>query len=414
MSKSQWLKSSALALAMGLTAASASAETLRVYFNAGHAYETYLEAIEKFEADNPGWDVQFEKFQWPDLRTKLVADFAADNAPDLVATAGGWVPEFAFQDLLMPLDDFAARDAAEFDFPGDWFDPAIAKNTVNGKIYGLQIHLTCATLVYNKDMLAEAGYDSPPTTWDEFREVANATTKPGVFGFAPNSSFFYYWPWVFQNGGEYFDTETGEVGFGSEETIGAMQFLADLIHKDRAAPVPVAGADYEGPQKLFTSERAAMILTGPWDINPIRTGNPDLNWAVAPSLSNAKQATVQGGVALAIPKGAQHADMAWELAKRLTDVEVEVATSLQYSMTMPRKSWLADERVQADPLLGQFGSCLPYSMDVQLPLTLTGKYDPAVDAVMRQAVEEVLYSNEPAAEVLPVAAEEANKIIAAK
>ncbi|WP_112322825.1 ABC transporter substrate-binding protein [Oceanibium sediminis] len=414
MTKSFWLRSTAVALALGLSGGATSAETLRVYFNAGHGYDTYMDAIAEFEADNPGWEVQFEKFQWPDLRTKLVADFAADNAPDLVANPGGWVPEFAFKDLLTPLDELAARDQAEFDFPGDWFDSAVAQNTINDQIYGLQIHLTCATLVYNKDMLADAGYDAPPTTWEEFREVAKATTKPGVFGFAPNSAFIYYWPWVFQNGGEYYNSEIGEVGIGSDASIEALQFLADLIHEDRSAPVPVAGADYEGPQKLFTSERAAMILTGPWDINPIRTGNPELNWGVAPSLTNAEQATIQGGVALSIPKGATHPDMAWELAKRLTSLEVEVETSLQYSMTMPRKSWLADERVQADPLLGQFGSCLPYSQPVQLPLSLTGKYDPAVDTVIQTAFEEVLYSNEPAADVLPEAAAEANKIIAGK
>ena len=54
---------------------SANAETLRVYFNPGHAYDQYLAVIEEFEADNPGWEVAFEKFQWPDMRTKIVADF---------------------------------------------------------------------------------------------------------------------------------------------------------------------------------------------------------------------------------------------------------------------------------------------------------------------------------------------------
>lgn len=414
MSKSLMSGGAALALVVGLAAGSASAETLRVYFNAGHAYDTYLAAIAQFEADNPGWTVEFDKFQWPDLRTKVVADIAAGNPPDLLATPGGWVQEFGRQDLLLPLDDMAKRDVAGFDFPGDWFDNAVENNTVDGKIYGLQIHLTCATLVYNKDMLAAAGYDAPPTTWDEFREVAKATTKPGVFGFAPNSSYFYYWPWIFQAGGDYYDTETGKVGFGSDATIHAVQFLSDLIHVDHSAPVPVAGADYEGPQKLFTSGRAAMIITGPWDIGPIRTGNPDLDWAVAPSLKDARQATVQGGVALAIPKGAKYPDMAWDLAKRLTSVDVEVATSLQYAMTMPRRSWLADARVQADPLLGKFGDCLPYAQEVQLPLAMTGKFDPSIDTVMQGALEEVLYSQAPVTESLKAAAEEANKIIAGK
>lgn len=414
MSKSTWFGSTALALAATLMAGSASAETLRVYFNAGHGYQTYLDAIKKFETDHPGWTVEFDKFQWPDLRTKVVADFAAGNPPDLLATPGGWVAEFGYKDLLLPLDDYAKRDAATYDFPGDWFPSAIEKNTVNGKIYGLQIHFTCATLVYNKDMLAAAGYDKPPATWDEFRAVAKATTKPGIFGFAPNSAFIYYWPWIFQAGGYYYDPATNKTGFGSDGTIKALQFLSDLIHVDHSAPVPVTGADYEGPQKLFTSGRAAMIITGPWDIAPIRAGNPNLNWGVAPSLTDVKQATLQGGVALAIPKDAKYPDMAWELAKALTSVDVEVETSLQFAMTMPRKSWLADPRVQADALLGQFGACLPYSQDISAPLALANKYDPAVDTAVQSAFEEILYSQAPVAETLKAAAEQADKIIAGK
>ena len=412
MLKSILKGSAATLIASGIMAGAAHAEEIRIYFNAGHGYDTYLEVFEEFEADNPGWTVAFERYQWPDLRTKLVADFAAGNPPDLVAEPGAWVPEFAQQGLLYNLDDLAARDRAEFDYPGDWQDASVRKNTVDGSLYGVQIHLTCATLLYNVDMLKEAGYDNPPTNWEEFREIAKATTRNGVFGFAPNAVWAYSMPWVMQNGGRYYDPETGKIAFGSEAAAEGVQFLSDLIHEDRSAPVPVTGADYEGPQRLFTAGRAAMIITGPWDINPIRTGNPDLNWPVAPSLKEVEQATIQGGVSLMIPKEAQYPEQAWDLIKRLTAVDVEVATSLQYSMTMPRKSWLEDPEVQADPILGQFGACLPYSRDVTLELRQAGKYNPAIDEVLNGAIDEVLFANEPAAEVLAAAEDEANAILA--
>ncbi|TJW30686.1 MAG: sugar ABC transporter substrate-binding protein, partial [Mesorhizobium sp.] len=67
------------------TATTAHAETLTLYWNAGHAYQAYSDVIKKFETDHPGWSVRWEKFQWPDMRTKLVADFAAKNSPDLAA-----------------------------------------------------------------------------------------------------------------------------------------------------------------------------------------------------------------------------------------------------------------------------------------------------------------------------------------
>ncbi|MEP3276405.1 MAG: sugar ABC transporter substrate-binding protein [Stappiaceae bacterium] len=390
---------------------SASAETLRVYFNAGHAYETYLEVIEQFEADNPGWDVAFEKFQWPDMRTKIVADFAASNPPDLLAEPGGWVPEFAQKSLIMPLTKYIDADGKDMGFPSDWQDGSVTRNTINGEVYGVQIHQTCATLVYNKDLLSEAGYDAPPTTWEEFRDVAKKTSKPGVFGFAPNPSFGYIFPFIYQNGGDWYDAETKQMTFGSPETQEAVQFLGDMIHKDKSAPPPVAGSDYEGPQRLFTAGRAAMIITGPWDVNAIRTGNPDLNWGVAPSITGEKQATIAGGVSLMIPKDAKHPDMAWELIKRLTAVDVEVASALQYGMTMPRKSWLANPQIGADPILSGFGECLAYAKGVNDEISHAGLYSSAVEETFKGAIDEVLYSGASAADLLPDAEKEANRLL---
>ena len=394
-----------------LVGGSAHAQTLTVYWNAGHAYDAYAKVIEQFEADNPGWTVQWERFQWPDMRTKLVADFAVGNTPDLVAEPGGWVQEFAQQGLLEPLDAYIEADGAEMGYPDDWQDFSVSRNMVDDAYYGVQIHLTCATLVYNTDLLAEAGFDAPPTTWEEFREVAIATSTNGRFGFAPNPATSYYWPWLFQNGVEYYDPETNTVGFDSPEAAEALQFVSDLIHDDKAAPLPVAGADYEGPQKLFTAGRAAMIITGPWDVAPIQTGNPNLNWAIAPSLTNKTQATQAGGVSLMIPAAAEHKDMAWELLKRFVSLETELEASLANGMTMPRKSWAEHPDVQANEILGNFGQCLAYARDITAELRLTGK-SARVEELLKTAVDEIIYNDRPAQEILSQYAAEANRVLA--
>ncbi len=394
-------------LLAGTAATGVNAETLTVYFNAGHAYQTYLDTIAQFEADYPGWTVDFEKFQWPDMRTKLVADFAAGTPPDIAAEPGAWVSEFAQQGLLTPMSTFIENDP-DSGFPDDWQTSSITKNTVDGEIYGVQIHLTCGTLVYNVDMLKDAGYDAPPKNWEEFREIAVATTGSGKYGFAPNPSFGYYFPWLYQNDADWYDPEAREMVFASDEAMEAIQFLGDLIHKDRAAPPPIQGADYEGPQKLFTAGRAAMIITGPWDVTPIRQGNPDLNWAVAPSLTHKSQATMQGGVSLMIPAASKHPEMAWELIKRLTATDVEVATSLANGMTMPRKSWLESAEVQADPILSAFGGCLPYSKGTNTEITAAGDYSSNIEKIYQGAIEKVVYGGELAVDVMPAAEDEAN------
>ncbi|NKL01804.1 extracellular solute-binding protein [Rhizobium leguminosarum bv. viciae] len=394
--------------ALGLAlCAPAKAETLRIYWNAGHAYRAYADVIKQFETDHPGWTVEWGRFQWPDLRTKLVADLSVGNAPDLVAEPGGWVPEFALQGKITALNDFVAKDGKAMGYPDDWQDFSVARNTIDGKYYGVQLHLTCATLVYNVDLLKAAGFEKPPANWEEFRNAAIAVTKSGRFGFAPNQVATYFTPWIYQNGGKFYDKAANKVTFDSPESAQALQFVADLIHKDKAATLPVAGADYEGPQKLFTAGRAAMILTGPWDVGPIKTGNPKLHWDVAPSLTEKDQATMSGGVSVFIPKDAKHPAEAWDLLKRLVSLDAELAASIPNGMTMPRKSWAADPKVKSDPVLGKFSQCLPYAVDSSAELSLTGK-NATVQDLFKAAVQDILYNNKPAQAVLSDYAAKAN------
>lgn len=400
-------------LALAAFTGSVSAETLTVYWNAGHAYPQYQAVIDKFEADHPGWTVQWEKYQWPDLRTKLVADFSVGNPPDLVEEPGGWVQEFALAGLLRPLNDFVDKDGKEMGFPDDWQEYTVKRNVVDGKYYGVQVHLTCPTLVYNTDMLKAAGFDAPPKTWDEFAKVAAATTSNGKWGFAPNPDTGYYWPWIFQAGGDYYDPSTNKVLFDSPEAIKAIQFVADLIHKDKSAPVPVAGADYEGPQKLFTAGRAAMIITGPWDVTPIRKGNPNLNWDIAPSLTGSVQATIAAGTSAFIPKDAKHPEQAWELLKDFTSLDSELAASVANGMTMPRKSWAENADVKADPTLGKFSQCLSYAHDTDALLRLTGK-SAKIDDMFHSAMDEIMYNQAPVEDTLKKYAQQANDLLAAK
>lgn len=400
----------ALGASVLLLATAARAETLTVYWNAGHAYDAYAKVIKSFEADNPGWNVQWERYQWPQLRTKLVADFSVKNTPDLVAVQGPWISEFGRQGLLTSLNNYIAKDGKAVGYPEDWYDFSVARNKFGDDYYGIQMHLTCVALVYNIDLLKEAGFDAPPSNWEDFHKVAVATAKNGKFGFVPNQVPLYHWPWIFQNGGDYYDAATNKVTFDSDKSAAAVQFLSDLIHKDKVAPLPVAGVDYEGPQKLFTAGRAAMILTGPWDVGPIKTGNPNLKWDIAPALTGEKQATVAGGVSLAIPAAAKHPDQAWDLMKRFISLETELQASVENGMTMPRKSWAAQDAIKADPILNKYSQCLPYAREATAQLDLSGK-TARVEDLFKSAVEDILYNNNPAKEVLSKYALEANKVL---
>lgn len=392
-------------------AAAQEGGTLRVYWNPGHQYAAYQQVIDRFEQDHPGWTVNWEFYQWPDMRTKLLADFAADNPPDLSAEPGGWVQEFALAGHLRPLQPYVDAEGEAIGFPADWQPYTVERNSADGQVYGVQLHLTCMLLFYNRRMLADAGIAQPPTTWEEFLAAAQELTNGPVFGTAPNQDEGYAWPWLLQNGVRYYDPERNVLAMDTPEAAEALQYVADLIHEHKVAPLPPTTGDYAGPQKLFSAERAAMIITGPWDIKPIQEGSPDLDWGIAPALRRKTQATVAAGVSMMIPQGAKNPDLAWDLIKRFTALESELAATQEAGMTMPRVSWGERPEVQALERIAPFAEGLAYAQDYTSELRLTGQAGP-IGELYRAAYQEIIYRRVPAADALAKLTREANALLA--
>ncbi|GCE48229.1 multiple sugar transport system substrate-binding protein [Thermosporothrix hazakensis] len=377
----------------------ASDKTLRVYWNAGHAYQVYKKVIEQFEQDHQGWKVKLELYQWPDLRTKLMANFQANDTPDLVEEPGGWVQEFGLTGKLRSLQDFINKDKQSSGFPDDWQDYTVQRNTVNGEVYGVQLHLTCTLCFYNTEMFEKAGIKTFPTTWDDFLAACKELTGKGVYGVALNQDAGYAWPWFLQNGARIYDPEKKVLDLDNERAFEALQFQSDLIHKHKVAPVPVATGSYDGPQKLFSARRAAIILTGPWDIKPILEGSKDLKWNIAQALKQQTQATTAAGSSVMIPKAAKNPEMAWELLKRLVALDVELAATKEARMTMPRKSWGNHPDVKQMDLIAPFGQGLTYAQFSGAELEKTGKSG-TINDLFNKAYQDVIYKQRPAADAL--------------
>ncbi|MEV0162856.1 carbohydrate ABC transporter substrate-binding protein (CUT1 family) [Nonomuraea fuscirosea] len=379
------------------TTQSAAPGTFTVYWNAGHDYQAYRKVIAEFEQANKV-KVNLQKYQWPDLRTRLLADFASGTVPDLVEEPGGWVQEFAISGNARSLQDYVDRDGEAMGFPSDWQPVTVERNSYQGKVYGVQLHLTCNTLLYNQAMLRDAGV-AVPTTWEEFLDAAKKLTGDGVHGVALNQDYTYLWPWMVQAGVTPYDPETGKVMTPIADAVAALQFQADLVHKHKVAPVPVSGTDYSGPQKLFSAGRAAMILTGPWDLEPIRKTSPDIDLGVAPPLKHKVAATQAAGVSMFVPAKAARPDLSWDFIKRVTALDVERAATKETGMLMPRVSWAELPEVRSDAALKVFADALPDARDSSQQVRLTGKLGKWEEA-LKVMYQQVLIQNQPADETL--------------
>lgn len=343
-----------------------------VYWNAGHDYEAYEKVIDAFEKRH-GVTVRMQKYQWPDMRTRILTDFASGNVPDLVEEPGGWTQEFALSGDALSLEGYLSRDGAGMGFPGDWQDAAVRHNRHDGKSYGIQLHQTCHQLLYNKAMFRQASV-RPPKTWAEVVSVGRKLTSGDVHGLALNQDQSYAWPWLLQNGVRLYDPEDRELLTPRAAAVEALQFQADLVHEHKVSAVPTPGTDYSGPQKLLSAERAAMIVSGPWDLEPIAKSSPDLELGVAHLPAGRKLGTMLTGTSVFIPAKARHPDLAWDLIRRFTELRTETAVTRKEGMLMPRKSWARNAVVREDPVTEAFAEALGYAEDPYRGLYVTGKY----------------------------------------
>ncbi|SDD24793.1 ABC transporter substrate-binding protein [Auraticoccus monumenti] len=382
--------------------------TFTVYWNAGHAYDAYQQVIDQFGKDHD-LVVNWQKFQWPDLATKLVADFRGGNVPDLVEEAGTGSIQYGVQGNVMALDDLAANTS--IGFPDDFLPESISARQHEGRTYAVPLHLTAnGLLFYDKAKLADAGFSGPPTTWEEFREVARATTRDDVSGFAMNADYSYSAPWYLQREVTYASVADGGFLVPEDTAAEVYTFLQDLVHTDEVSPAPVATTDYSGPQKLFSAGRAAMFLTGPWDLGPVRQGSPDIDLGVAEPLTGTVQASSLAGAGLMIPAKARNPELSWELVGRLTAVETELAATAATGMSMPRKSWAESPEVAGDEVLSTIAAAVGLVKAESTELAARGVQTQVAD-LFKAAYEAMIIQNRPVPETLARFREQARGVL---
>lgn len=323
---------------------------LLFYLSAGHDYQPYLDVIADFEKEH-SITVTIQTFQWSDLQQKLTADFLSGQTPDLVEEGGSWwSTRWGTDGNIMALNDFIAKE--EDGFLDDFVESGLALRQQDGTTYGIPLHVTMGGLVFaNQDMLDAAGV-AMPTTWDEFKTAAKAIQDSGVeYGCALNNDSSYGRPWYLQNDVEWSADSDEPIG-PKGKLVEALTFQKDLIYTDGLAPVPVASNEYSAPRKVFTTGRAGLIITGPWDISPIKTENPDFPLTIGMPLAGpGGQRTTIAGSGLMIPAKSQNAELAWKLITALTATKVQEQITATVGMACSRKSWAESATVKNDPNL---------------------------------------------------------------
>ncbi len=157
----------------------------------------------------------------------------------------------------------------------------------DGRVYGMSVSSWAAGYLYNKDLLAQVGYDSVPESWDEFLVMCEELQAAGVTPFLESVDQMptTVSAWI---GAKSYEMEptldelifSGESTFEEQWTPALEEynrlFTEGIVAKD------VVGLDGDMVRDEFANGRVAVINAGPWVINAIREASPDLEFEFAP------------------------------------------------------------------------------------------------------------------------------------
>ncbi|MBZ0270117.1 sugar ABC transporter substrate-binding protein [bacterium] len=318
--------SGAIAIAFLLPGCSRTGEdnTVLRFWAMGREGEVVEELVRDFERDNPDVRVDVQQIPWSAAHEKLLTAHVGGSTPDLAQLGNTWLGEFAMLGALEPLDDrLAASDTIDSTsyFPGIW-----DTNSIDGILYGVPWYVDTRVLFYRKDILAEAGYASMPTTWTEWREALVAVKRvvgPDRFAILlPVNEWSAPVAFALQAGSPLLTGNATRGAFSEDAFRRAMTFYLDM-YTSALAP-PARNNDIANLYQDFASGYFAMYITGPWNLGEFRSRIPERlqeAWATAPLPGPDRPASglsLAGGSSLVLFRKSPNPDAAWRLLEYLS------------------------------------------------------------------------------------------------
>ena len=353
-----------LACVLTLTFAwTAVAETTITFWDGNWNEETFQQIEALWNEQHPDIKIEAEFLVDSGMSDKYMLSLRNGTSADVVACALDWTTTFGNAGLLEPMDAYIERDGVDI---SQYVPGAINASTVNGQLYALPFRSETYVLLYNKDLLAAAGYDKAPETWDEVKEIAAACTKDGVAGYGVcgtnyGNFSFQYITMLRCNGGTILTEGNTKSALGSDVALQTAQLYKDL---SAYAPASMLENDNVANRTLFASGKIAMYLSGIYDVPEIIKANPDLNFASAmvPTGNGAERSTILGGWSVGISAASKNKDAAWEFVKFLTSPEVAKLYTNTFTGTCDpavRFESVSEEIVKPNAEALQYAKALP-------------------------------------------------------
>jgi len=139
--------------------------------------DSYMTLVENWEKAHPNVKLTQSVMSQADYSTKIQAQAAVNEMPDIFFVKGSWVSNFASNNLMVPINDYLDKYEHKDQFRPGVFDAA----SRDGKIYGIPNQLSLTSIVYyNAKLWKEIGYDQFPDNWQDLYKAAEKFNQKGI------------------------------------------------------------------------------------------------------------------------------------------------------------------------------------------------------------------------------------------
>ena len=295
-------------------------------------------ALDEFERANPAIKVTMQRVSWADMQQQYLREAATGTAPDVVHISFVQPRSFGGGGGLRPLDDLIKRDGATLGVKGwdDFFARDLAEGP-DGKTFAIPWTTDTFAMMYNTDLLEQAGIKEFPTSWAGLRDASRAIhQKTGKAGWAfpagscatPSIWFFmnyYFWSngpgWIDKGAdGKYVMGVTPEL---AQEALDYFKSYLDEGDNPRSslavclwgAPEVVEGMLSGSVGISSMPDTVAMEILAKWEQRNAGKKPPFMT-APHPGGKNGS-VTNFGGRMLGISPNCKNVDQAWSLIRFL-------------------------------------------------------------------------------------------------
>lgn len=274
-----------------------------------------------FKEKHPDVKINFRQFQFDQMHDKLLAALASGKgAPDIADVEIARFSQFIKGERVpfVALDDRIGAEVSNI------YKPAASDPwSWSGKIYGLGNELNAVVFTYRKDILDAAGIETPFKTWDEVIAAGKKIAADGkTKTFALHDIAFGDWFQMSQHAGTSLFDAKGDYQGANPLSVEALQFLHDLVYKEKVAGIAPADAqnNWMAPTywAAFKADKFTMLWGPPWHLGNLQTNVPEQSgkWAVQKlptGLGESKPTANFGGTGQCITEQSKNQDIAWDL-----------------------------------------------------------------------------------------------------